>query len=50
VKQQVRIIAGARYPAVKAIEALGLIVPFYLLLFASTYFVMEPLRRTSPSR
>lgn len=38
---QVRIIAGARYPSVKAIEALGLIVPFYLLLFASTYFVME---------
>ncbi len=25
----------------KAFEALGLIVPFYLLLFASTYFVME---------
>jgi voltage-gated potassium channel len=38
---QVRTIAGARYPAVKAIEALGLIVPLYLLLFASTYFVME---------
>ena len=38
---QVRSIIGARYPAVKAIEALGLIVPLYLLLFASTYFVME---------
>jgi voltage-gated potassium channel len=38
---QVRTIAGSRYPAVKAIEALGLIVPFYLLLFASTYFVMD---------
>jgi voltage-gated potassium channel len=25
----------------KAFEALGLIVPFYLLVFASTYFVME---------
>jgi voltage-gated potassium channel len=38
---QVRAIAGSRYPGVKAVEALGLIVPFYLLLFASTYFVME---------
>jgi voltage-gated potassium channel len=26
---------------VKAFEALGLIVPFYLLLFASTYFVTQ---------
>jgi voltage-gated potassium channel len=38
---QVSAIAGSRYPGVKAFEALGLIVPFYLLLFASTYFVME---------
>jgi hypothetical protein len=38
---QVRAIAGSRYPGVKAFEALGLILPFYLLLFASTYFVME---------
>ena len=38
---KVRSIIGAPYPAVKAIEALGLIVPLYLLLFASTYFVME---------
>jgi voltage-gated potassium channel len=38
---QLRTIAGSRYPGVKAFEALGLIVPFYLLLFASTYFVME---------
>jgi voltage-gated potassium channel len=38
---QVRSIIGSRYPAVKAIEALGLILPLYLLLFASTYFVME---------
>ena len=35
---QVRTIAGSRYPGVKAFEALGLIVPFYLLVFASTYF------------
>ena len=38
---QVRNIAGSRYPGMKAFEALGLIVPFYLLVFASTYFVME---------
>jgi voltage-gated potassium channel len=48
---QVRRIAGSRYPALRAAEALGLIVPLYLLLFASTYFVMERApRRTSPSR
>ncbi len=38
---QVRAITGSRYPAMRAFETLGLIVPFYLLLFASTYFVME---------
>ena len=38
---QVRTVAGARYPAIRAFEALGLIVPLYLLLFASTYFLME---------
>src|ERR1039458_4138437 len=38
---QVRTIAGSRYPGLRAAEALGLIVPLYLLLFASTYFVME---------
>jgi voltage-gated potassium channel len=38
---QVRAIAGSRYPALRAGEALGLIAPLYLLLFASTYFVME---------
>jgi voltage-gated potassium channel len=38
---QVRTIAGARYPGMKAFEALGLILPLYLLVFASTYFVME---------
>ena len=36
-----RAIVGARYPGLRAAEALGFIVPFYLLLFASTYFVME---------
>jgi hypothetical protein len=38
---QVRAITGARYPGLRAAETLGFIVPFYLLLFASTYFVME---------
>jgi hypothetical protein len=38
---QVRAIIGSPYPGVKAAEALGLIVPFYLLVFASTYFVMQ---------
>ena len=38
---QVRAIAGSRSPGLRAAEALGFIIPFYLLLFASTYFVME---------
>ena len=38
---QVRAIIGSRYPGLRAAEALGLIIPLYLLLFASTYFVME---------
>jgi hypothetical protein len=38
---QVRAIAGARYPGLRAGEALGVIIPLYLLLFSSTYFVME---------
>jgi Ion channel len=37
----VRTITGSRYPGVRAAEALALILPFFLLLFASTYFVME---------
>jgi voltage-gated potassium channel len=38
---QVRTITGSRYPALKAAEALGLILPLYLLVFASTYYVMQ---------
>jgi voltage-gated potassium channel len=38
---QVKTIAGARYPGVRAAETLALILPFFLLLFASTYFEME---------
>jgi voltage-gated potassium channel len=37
----VRFIAGSRYPGMRAAEALALALPFFLLLFASTYFVME---------
>jgi len=38
---QVRAIADAGYPALRAAEALGVIVPLYLLVFSSTYFLME---------
>jgi voltage-gated potassium channel len=38
---QVRAIAGSRYPGLRAAGALGLIIPLYLVLFASTYFLME---------
>jgi voltage-gated potassium channel len=38
---QVRSIVRAPHPAAKAIEALTLTVPLFLLLFASTYFLMS---------
>ena len=38
---QVRAITGARFPGLRAAETLGFIVPFYLLLFASTYYLMQ---------
>lgn len=38
---QVKTITGSRYPALKAAQALGLVLPLYLLVFASTYYVME---------
>lgn len=38
---QVRSIAGSRHPRARAAEALGLIIPLFLVLFASTYFLME---------
>jgi voltage-gated potassium channel len=38
---QLRTIIGSPFPAVKAAEVLGLAFPFFLLIFASTYFVME---------
>ena len=38
---QVRTIIGSRYPALRAGQVLGLVLPLYLLVFASTYYVME---------
>jgi Ion channel len=37
---QIRAIFRAAFPAIKAVEALTLIVPFFLLLFAATYFLV----------
>ena len=37
---QVRAIIRARYPALRAVEALAATVPLFLLLFASAYFTM----------
>lgn len=52
---QIRAIARSRFPGIQAIEALAMLVPFFLILFASTYFMIsfqtpmsfsEPLTRT----
>ncbi len=52
---QVRTVSGSPYPGIRAVEALAFTVPVYVLLFATTYFVMahtaasnftEPLTRT----
>ena len=43
---QVRAISGARYPAVRAIEALAATAPLFLLLFAAAYYLMA---RASPA-
>jgi hypothetical protein len=37
---QVRAVIRARYPALRAVEALAATVPLFLLLFASAYFTM----------
>ncbi len=37
---QLRAVTRARYPAVRAVEALATTVPCFLLLFASAYFIM----------
>jgi voltage-gated potassium channel len=38
---QIKTISSSRYPGLKAAEALGLIAPLYLLVFASTFYVLE---------
>jgi voltage-gated potassium channel len=38
---QVRVIAGSRYPGLRPAGSLGLILPIYLVLFASTCFLVE---------
>jgi voltage-gated potassium channel Kch len=43
--RQLRLILRARYPAVRAAQALAITVPLFLLLFASAYYVMA---RASP--
>jgi voltage-gated potassium channel len=43
---QVRAIIRARYPGIRAIEALAATAPLFLLLFAATYVLMA---RTDPS-
>ena len=37
---QLRAIIKARYPAIRAVEALAATAPLFLLLFAATYFLM----------
>lgn len=40
---QVRSILNSPFPGIRAVEALASCIPFFLLLFASTYFVLERL-------
>jgi voltage-gated potassium channel len=37
---QIRLIVRARFPTLQGIEALALIVPLYLLIFANVYFLL----------
>jgi len=50
VAYQVRAISGSRYPGLRALEALAVTVPLFLLLFASTYMVMAALSARSFSQ
>jgi len=38
---QVRTITRSDYPTIRAVEALALIIPLYVLLFATVYFLMN---------
>ena len=44
---QVRAISGSRYPGLRALEALGVTIPLFVLLFASTYLVLADLSATA---
>ena len=50
VAYQVRAISGSRYPGLRALEALAVTVPLFLLLFASTYLVMAAISARSFSQ
>jgi len=50
VAYQVRAISGSRYPGLRALEALAVTIPLFLLLFASTYLVMAALSARSFSQ
>lgn len=48
---QVRAILEAKYPTIRATQSLAVITPFFLLLFATTYFVLsqdDPATFTEP--
>lgn len=47
---QVRSVMSSRYPLLRAIESLATSVPLFLLLFASTYVVMEDITAKSFSQ
>lgn len=47
---QVRAISGSRYPGLRALEALAVTVPLFLLLFASSYLVLAALSARSFSQ
>ena len=47
---QVRSIIASPFPALRALEALAISVPFFVLLFASTYVVMATISASSFSQ
>jgi hypothetical protein len=47
---EVRSILNAQYPAIKAIEALAMIAPLFLLLFSAAYYLLERATATSFSQ
>jgi len=50
VAYQVRAISGSRYPALRALEALAVTVPLFLLLFSSAYLVIAAISARSFSQ